>query len=99
MRHLTIAVLALGLLGAPASPPGSSPGQEVTISGELVGWVCFNRDGASGRGPDHAECAKSCAERGQPVALVTEEGDLYLLSGALTNHNNAALVPHMGHQV
>ncbi len=48
-----------------------------TVSGEVTDMKCYLASGASG--PDHAKCAKSCAKAGQPIGLLTADGDLYLL--------------------
>ncbi len=88
---VTVAVLTI------ATP---ALGSEVTVTGELVDHICFTRSGHDGgAGPDHAACAKSCAGNGQPVALVTDSGDIYRLAGTVAADNNAALVPHMSHTV
>jgi hypothetical protein len=49
-----------------------------TVSGEVTDMKCYLASGASG--PDHAKCAKSCAKAGQPIGLLTDGGELYLLS-------------------
>ncbi len=46
--------------------------------GEIVDMSCYIASGA--KGPDHADCAKSCVKGGQPMGLLTDEGDLYLLA-------------------
>jgi hypothetical protein len=94
MRRVLVVLVAVVFVNA--VPALAS---EVTVTGELVDHVCFNRSGADGMGPDHAECAKSCASGGQPVALVTASGDVYMLAGTVAADNNAALVPHMSHTV
>jgi hypothetical protein len=46
--------------------------------GEIVDVACYVPKGAKGAG--HAGCAKKCAEAGQPIALLTAEGDMLLLA-------------------
>ena len=95
MQRFVIVLMAVVLVSA--VPALAS---EITVTGELVDHVCFASRGADdGAGHDHAACAKSCASNGQPVALVTENGDVYKLAGTVTDDNNAALVPHMSHTV
>ena len=72
---------------------------EMTLTGELVDHACFMRSPEDGTGSSHTACAESCARSGQPVALVTEKGDVYMLAGQVAADNNAALVPHMSHTV
>ena len=94
MRRLVLMVMVLAL--ASAAPV---LGQEITVTGELVDHACFTRTGDDGRGPDHAACAIACAQIGQPVGLVTEDGEVYVMAGGVVADNNALLVPHMSHIV
>jgi len=48
-----------------------------TIVGEVLDMACFIPKGA--KGPAHAKCAKSCAERGMPLGLLTDDNQVYLL--------------------
>jgi hypothetical protein len=70
----------------------------VTVRGELVDQACFTKNSAN-RGAAHADCTKECAEKGQPVALVTAEGKVYTIAGGLAAEKNAKLVGHMTHTV
>lgn len=54
-----------------------------TIMGEVVDAGCYL--GHSGRGKDHTECATRCIVGGMPMALLTKQGALYLLT---MNHDN-----------
>ena len=45
--------------------------------GEIVDLACYVPHGAKGAG--HADCAKKCAKMGQPLGLLTGDGDLVLL--------------------
>ena len=56
--------------GTPAAAAG-------TWKGEIVDIACYVPNGAKGAG--HADCAKKCAKMGQPIALLTGDGDLLLL--------------------
>jgi hypothetical protein len=97
MRRLALIVMALALVGSAA---GIALAAEMTVTGELVDHACYTKRGAEdGSGSGHAQCAKDCAMKGMPVALVTAGGDVYMLSGGVTADNNAALVPHMSHTV
>ena len=46
-----------------------------------------------------ATCAQDCAKKGNQVALVTKEGEVYDVTGALAEDKNAKLVAHMSHTV
>ena len=52
--------------------------------GEIVDIACYVPNGAKGAG--HAECAKKCAQAGQPLGLLTGDGDIVLL---LADHDAA----------
>jgi hypothetical protein len=42
-------------------------------------------------------CAQDCAKKGSPVALVTTDGKVYMVTGDVAANSNAKLVPHMSH--
>jgi hypothetical protein len=54
-----------------------------TITGEIVDTGCYL--GHTARGAAHAECAARCIREGMPMALLTKQGALYLLT---MNHDN-----------
>jgi hypothetical protein len=76
-----------------------------TITGKLIDQSCYNHDKtATGNdhkmgGKDVAGCAAMCAKKGEPVALLTTDGKVYVVKGGLAAENNAKLVAHMGHTV
>ena len=97
MRRLVFMVTAIAFLGIAAVPALAA---EMTVTGELVDHACYTKRGAeNGSGSGHAQCAKDCAMKGMPVALVTASGDVYMVAGSVTTDNNASLVPHMSHTV
>lgn len=97
MQRLALMVATIAFVGIMAVP---AVADEMTITGELVDHTCYtNRGAENGSGSGHAQCAKDCAMKGMPVALVTDGGDVYILAGSVTSDNNAALVPHMSHTV
>ena len=50
-----------------------------TLNGQLIGLTCFLKHDSSG--PGHKSCARSCAEKGLPLALKTDDGKLYQILG------------------
>jgi hypothetical protein len=54
-------------------------GDAVTIKGEVVDLWCYLEGGD--HGADHKQCAISCAKAGNPIGLVTEKGDIYVMMG------------------
>ena len=94
MRRLILVLAVMAVAAAPAAAA------EMTVTGELVDHACYTKRGAEdGSGSGHAACAKKCAMGGQPVALVTADGEIYMLAGGVTADNNAALANHMSHTV
>ena len=87
------------------SPPAPSSARAQTVTGKLVDAACYKMD-KSNIGVDHRmaqgsekNCAVECARTGFPVALLTSDGKLYIVTGALAANKNAALISHMGHAV
>ena len=66
-----------------------------TVTGQLVDSACYAKDKAN-TGNDHkgmgATCAQDCAKKGVPVALVTTDGKVYQVGGALAANSNAFLM-------
>ena len=53
------------------------PGKVVTLTGEILDLSCYLQLGT--HGDKHASCGKKCINNGEPIGLVTKEGQLYLL--------------------
>src|SRR5262245_48349609 len=95
----TAAALVLAL-GAPAFA------KTETVKGRIVDMACYNMDKANNAGNDHKmpkgdekDCAVGCAKAGRPMAVLTDDGKVYQLSGGLAADKNAKIVPHVGHTV
>ncbi len=73
-----------------------------TLTGVLVDKSCYSQDKANTTN-DHkgmgATCAQDCAKKGSQVALVTDKGDVYDVTGDLAANKNEKLVAHMSHTV
>lgn len=94
-----LCAVALALAITPLMVSGADDDAEVTLSGEPVDINCF-LTGKSGSG--HASCAKSCADRGNPIGLFVKDGDeeeLYLVIGADGKSAKDVIAEHMGKQV
>jgi len=103
MVQQPLAGMLLGVSLAAFLAPGSSIAQ--TITGRLVDAACYELDKAN-VGADHnmpqgveRDCAVACVKSGLPVALLTSDGKVYIVTGALVADNNAKLVPYLGHRV
>jgi hypothetical protein len=92
----TIAGLALIASSAPALRAAE------TVTGQVIDLYCYSRDNKA-TGMDHRdgrECARACIKwEGQPVGLLTADGKVYQLAGALVANNNAKVAPHLTHTV
>lgn len=53
------------------------PGHTVTLTGEILDLSCYLQLGK--HGDKHSSCGKKCLTNGQPIGLVTKEGQVYLL--------------------
>jgi len=99
MRHSVLipAVLAAVVLGAAVPAAAQFVTPTVTLVGTLVDSACYAASKATGAG--HAQCAISCAQRGGRLALVTPLGLVFMVTGALTQQNNATLIPLINQSV
>jgi hypothetical protein len=60
-----------------------SHGKTATITGEVVDTGCYL--GHASRGASHASCALKCVKGGMPMAVLTRQGALFLVT---MNHDN-----------
>ena len=102
MKTFFAGLLAAAVFVAFGVPAGAAT---ETITGKLIDQSCYDHD-KTATGNDHkmggkevAGCAAMCAKKGQPVALLTTDGKVYMVKGGLAAENNAKLVAHMGHTV
>lgn len=56
------------------------PSREATVTGTVVDVSCKFGQGLSG--PDHRMCAEVCADKGIPLAILADDGTLYLPTSA-----------------
>lgn len=85
MKRILATLAVASLLGTPllADAHEMSHGKATTITGEVVDTGCYL--GHSARGAAHLSCALKCVEGGMPMALLTRQGALYLIT---MNHDN-----------
>jgi hypothetical protein len=97
-KYLGAAIAGLALI---ASSAPALPATE-TVTGQVIDLYCYSRDNKA-TGMDHRdgrECAWACIKwEGQPVGLLTADGKVYQLAGALVANNNAKVAPHLTHTV
>jgi len=102
MRQLLagfLASVAAAAFGAPEAVATQS------ITGRLVDAACYELD-KSNIGTDHRmpqgdtkNCAVACVKTGLPVGLLTSDGRVYIVTGALAGDNNAKLLRYMSQTV
>lgn len=102
MRSVFAGVAAAAFIVALSAPAFA---KTETVTGKIVDESCYKMD-KSNTGNDHKmpngdtkECATACAKMGRPLALLTSEGKVYEISGALAADKNAKLIPHISHTV
>jgi hypothetical protein len=52
-------------------------GKAVAVTGEIIDISCYLQVGK--HGDKHKDCGQKCARNGQPIGLLTEDGDVYTL--------------------
>jgi len=71
--------------------------KEMTVKGELVDQGCYMKDHTK-VGESHKTCAGVCAKKGLPMAVLTEDGKLYQITGDLAK-DTKTLADHASHTV
>jgi hypothetical protein len=90
------AVMTAIVLGAAGSPVAAVD----TVTGVLVDNSCSMSLGlTAATSAAHATCAMVCAQKGNRLAIVTAKGDVYMVTGALTQENNAKLLPMLNRTI
>jgi hypothetical protein len=93
MKILIAGLLALGSLYA----HDEIHGKPITMKATVVDTGCYFVHGEVEKG--HASCAAMCAKNGIPLALVDENGKLYLVIGNDHKNPNAKLTPFIEKKV
>ncbi|MGH7531113.1 MAG: hypothetical protein ACREMN_12075 [Gemmatimonadales bacterium] len=82
-RTLIVAFAVAGLFaGTPLSAQqrqqagGQPKGEPVTLTADVIDLSCKFVNGASGDA--HRQCAQVCAGKGQPLALLASDGNIYI---------------------
>ncbi len=76
-----------------------------TVTGQVVDQSCYTME-KSNTGKDHKmpkgetkDCAIDCAKMGRPMALLTQAGKVYELTGGLAANKNAKIIPYIAQTV
>ena len=102
MRITLVGLAATALVATLASPAFA---KMETVTGVLVDQACYLLNQANIRqkhvmknGPVD-NCATTCAKKGEPVAVITPTGKMYVVIGQYTANKNRILVGYMTHTV
>ena len=71
---------------------------ENTVAGLLVEAGCGSHLGDAGPSDEHVACMVRCAQNGDPIGILTDEG-LYTITGDWVANNGDKLVELMAEQV
>jgi len=103
MRHICAGLMATAFVVALSAPAFATT---ETVKGKIVDESCYNMDKANNAGKDHKmpkgdtpDCAAACAKAGRPMAILTDDGKVYELTGGLAADKNAKIIPHISHTV
>lgn len=96
---VTLTALAVAHPLSAQQAMAGTPGETVTLTAQVVDLSCKFVQDASG--PDHRMCAQVCADKGQPLGLLTADGQFYLPvnAGMGVEGENARLRPFAEEQV
>lgn len=98
MKRMLAAGAALVLFALPLSAQAQQGGDKVTITGHVIDVYCYSAHGAKGDG--HKSCATACAKAGEPLAILTSDGTIYMpISGKPADPQNTRLMPFVEGQV
>ncbi len=80
MSKFAMTTLALGFFMLAAQPASAqmqvAEGTQITLTASVVDLSCNSVYGLAG--PDHRMCAQVCFDQGVPLALLGEDGTLYV---------------------
>lgn len=92
---LSLSVFGLAIsIAAWAGPQG----EKVSVAGEVIDVWCYFEDGS--HGAEHKQCGTACAKAGNPIGLLDERGNVYVLMG-MEDHQSAkdVLIPKISEKV
>jgi len=97
MKHLKYPALA-GMLAAGALFAHEElKGKPISMTATVIDTGCYFAGEAGGA--KHAACAAMCAKNGIPLALVDQNGKIYMVLGADHKNPNTRLMPFVEKKV
>ena len=92
--------LMIVIVAGVAMSAGVHSQQPLTVRGEIVEVSCYTKLGIEkSTGAAHIACAKECAGKGQPLAILTDGDGLLKITGDYAAEKYAKLLPYVGRQV
>ena len=92
--------LMIVIVAGVAMSAGVHTQQPLTVRGEIVEVSCYTKLGIEkSTGAGHVACAKECAGKGQPLAILTDGDGLLKITGDYAADKYAKLLPYVGRQV
>ena len=98
LSTLTAVIVLMGISAVSSWSQHGHGGKEVTITGEVIGTVCYVRHDA--KGEKHKTCALACAKQGIPLGILEDETNkIYLAFPKGHGDPNAAFVEYIAMHV
>lgn len=100
LKRIFASLAALALFALPLSAQGMqhNEGEQVTLTGHVIDVYCYSTMGAKGEG--HKACATACAKAGEPLAILTSDGTVYMpVSNKPGDPQNPRLLPFVEGEV
>src|SRR3989442_6767 len=81
MKRVWLGLMAVAIIAAVGVRVAVAPpkGEEVTVKGEVIDLWCYLEGGD--HGAEHKECATMCAKAGNPIGILDEKGNIYVVMG------------------
>lgn len=98
LKRISAAATLLALCALPLAAqqaqqkPAAAPGNETTLTGQVIDLNCHTTMGASGA--SHRACAQACAKAGVALAILGSDGNVYMpVSAKPADAQNSRLEP------
>jgi len=101
LKRLIISTAVLAFCSLPLAAQemgGMHMGKDVSMTGQVIDLSCFTTTGASG--PSHKACATACVKSGMPLAILSDDGKVYMLASPKpADPQNSRLLPFIEQKV
>lgn len=96
MKKVVVGITALAFVGLLVIGVRAAP--DTTVTGKLKDVKCASDGKTDEAGSDSDACAKSCATRGETMAVITKDG-MYVITGKYAADKNAKVIPFIGKEL